>query len=444
MNHADECRDRREAIAALVMGELDGRSSAELERHIARCETCRGVRDALAEEETSVRSGFEALARAAKPASRAFPDVGRSQRQPRAPAAAPTRLLRGVKEMIFAHKRMSAAAVVAAAAMVLAFLALASYGTRAYALDQTTQANRRVQYFHVKITPAAGGLGEAWAQLDADGNVVKMRMDFPEPPNGPKVSVLSCDKAEVWFKDKNFFVTFRDKSAMERFGKMRATFDPKLAFEQLQADKAAGKVEVETQEPSKAGEPIALTVTTKDSPNRKDVYLVDPATKLVEQIVKYRREEGKWEAKARHQYLDYNKPVDPNVFQPDLPKDVVRIDQTTGTLGLPKGEMKDEEIATKVAREFFEALIAKDYKKAGQIAEGMPEEAMKKGAGSIVYLRIVEIGKPTPHPDPETRFLQVPVKVEIEKDGKKEVHPFTLNIRSAYNQPDRWVVGGGF
>ena len=53
------------------------------------------------------------------------------------------------------------------------------------------------------------------------------------------------------------------------------------------------------------------------------------------------------------------------------------------------------------------------------------------------------VGDPTPHPDPRTRFLQVPCEVELRVGGETHVRTFTPNIRAVYNQPDRWVIGGG-
>ncbi len=121
----------------------------------------------------------------------------------------------------------------------------------------------------------------------------------------------------------------------------------------------------------------------------------------------------------------------------------MRIDMTTQVVGLSKGDLTDEEIAVKVAREFFEALIAKDYGRAGAIYSGMPASRMKEGFGRIEFLRIISVGDPTPHPRAETRFLQVPCEVELRVEGQTQVKKFMPNIRAVYNQPDRWAIGGG-
>jgi hypothetical protein len=127
------------------------------------------------------------------------------------------------------------------------------------------------------------------------------------------------------------------------------------------------------------------------------------------------------------EYLDYNKEIDPKIFNLDLPKDVITVDQIKLKPGLVKGDLTDDQIAAKVAREFFEALIAKDYGKAGLMYGGIPAEKMKERFGSIQFSRIVEIGKPTAglHPDPTA--LAVSVKVEC--GPRKWVQEFSPQVR---------------
>jgi hypothetical protein len=127
------------------------------------------------------------------------------------------------------------------------------------------------------------------------------------------------------------------------------------------------------------------------------------------------------------EHLGQNKPIDPKVFDLDLPEDVVRSDWIKRPPGLVNGGLTKEQMATKVAREFFEALIAKDYDKAGLIYSGIPAERMKAVFGRLNVLRIVEIGTPTlgQHPDPTT--FAVPVKVEC--GARKWVQEFSPQVR---------------
>ena len=443
MNNAKPCNDRFEQLVALVMGELTPPEIRQLQDHLSQCDDCRATYDALVEEEKEVRSGFEALARTLGPIEQGV--LGRQERRAGIRVNVfNNEFTRKVGKMIGTHKRLSAAAAAVAALAVGVMLCLTLFSSPrvAYALEQTVEAIKNVTSYHVKITPAAE-LGEAWVELKPDGSPLRARMDLLSPSDGPKVVILSGDKAEVWFKKKNSFVTVRDKNALDHLMKMRAVFDPKLAFEELQAAKKSGKMEVTTKEPAKKGEPITLTATSKDSPNRRDVYEVDPKSKLVQRVTVYQRDGDEWKQVEQREYLDYNKEIDPSIFKPELPKDVLRIDQLHQKIGLAQGDLTKDEIAKKVAREFFQALIAKDYKKAGLIYGGIPEEEMKKMFGRVEFLRIVEIGKPAAGAHPDPTALQVPVKVEWKTGGSEGVREFKPYVRPVHSQRDRWGICGG-
>jgi hypothetical protein len=62
MNNQNDCQRRREAITALVLGELGPQAANELKKHIDSCQTCRSLYQALTDEEESIRSAFEAIA----------------------------------------------------------------------------------------------------------------------------------------------------------------------------------------------------------------------------------------------------------------------------------------------------------------------------------------------------------------------------------------------
>jgi hypothetical protein len=348
--------------------------------------------------------------------------------------------------MVQTHKRLSVASAAAAAALAAGLalsIALVSPSGRAYALEETAQANNHVTSYHVKITPAAG-LGEAWVQLNPDGTPLQARLDFHDLFDGSKVVILSKGKAEVWFKDKKGLTFLPEADALKRITEMRDLADPKLAFERLQAEKAAGKVEVTTKQPAKDSEPIVLTVTSRIKPDRRQVYEINPRAKLVERITFYRRSGEKWEQLTLRQYLDYNQPIDPKVFHLEVPKDVIVVDQINRTPGLVMGDLSEDEIDKKVVREFFEALIAEDYDKAGLIYEAYPGSRMKELFGNTKFLRIVEIGKPAPDWLYRlTKNLRVPAKVEIEIKGQRQIREYSPLVRPPYAQPDRRVINGG-
>lgn len=412
MKPAEQCKDRFDDIVAFVMGELDADDARELQDHLVVCEACRTSRDALTKEENEIRSGFEALARNLGPIERLV--LSQADRQSSVHiGVSNNHFMERVKTMIRTHKRLitTAAMLAALAAGLVICVSLVSSPHPAYALEQTAAANNQIKTCHVRCSPTEGRIGEAWIELRPDGTPLRARMDFPKTEDGAKVVILTDDKAEVWFKDKHGHVFVTEKGALARVKEMQKQFDPKLAFEQLQAMKASGKVEVAAQEPAKKGDPITLTVTSKDNPNQRAVYAVDQSTKLVQRITTYHQHNGKWKQAGFIEYLDYNRKIDPKVFHLDLPKDVVTIDQTNQTLGLERGKLTKDEIAARVAREFFDDLIAGDYRKAGLLYEGIPAERMKETFGRLEFQRVIKVGKPLAGKHPDPTALQVPISL---------------------------------
>lgn len=338
-------------------------------------------------------------------------------------------------------------AKLAAAVLILATLATITFNRQlvpvAYALEQTIQANLGLRSIHIRSEPPGEGCSEAWAQFGDDGRLLRLRMNFPNTPDGEKDVVWQQGKAEVWFKTKGHVLVAHEKEIADKISRELAAFDPKLAIERLHEAEADGKVKIQTQESSAEGDPITLVATSNDSPDKREIYRINPQTKLVEQMERYERDGNEWKLVLRHEFLDYNQEIPPETFVLDTPDDVYRIDWTTQQVGLSKGELTDKEIAVKVAREFFEALIAKDYGRAGQILSGMPASKMEEMFGRIEFLRIDSIGDATPHPDARMQALHVPCEVEIRVEGETRVQRFAPIMRAIENQPDRWIIVGG-
>jgi outer membrane lipoprotein-sorting protein len=279
--------------------------------------------------------------------------------------------------MILAHKRLSiaaAAAMVLAASVVLCLLPFSLSGA-AYALEQTIEANSHVTSYHVKISPpeSAMGVGEAWVQLGPGSLPRNARMDLFGGKHGDRVAIMSGGRGQFWWKAKNIRLLCSDpwvvEKAIEQCTKLRALFDPKMAFEQLLADEEAGKVQVTTQKPAKDGDPITLTVTSKGDPRRRFVYEVNPRTRLVERALEYRSDGKQWKQAVELDYLDYNKPIDPKVFQPLMPKDVMTVDPEKIFSGKPgESKLSDRERAVvNLASQFFDTLVGGEYRALGRL-----------------------------------------------------------------------------
>jgi hypothetical protein len=323
----------------------------------------------------------------------------------------------------------------------------------AYALEQTIQANHTVRYIHIKDFDAKHSAEpkEFWIEFYEDGQVKNVRMQFPlwaSPDDGPKVVVWQENKAKVWFKQKGTLLTVNDQTVAELMLMVVVKCDPRLAMERLYEQEQQGKVTVEIDEPSDKAQPIVVTATypgTDSSPGRRQVLFVDRATKLVNTVESYLLKDGAYQYIGKQEYCDYNQPIEAEIFTlNEVPADVMRIDQTSQEVGLAQGKLTDEEIALKVVRQFFEALITEDYAKAGRLLEGIPAEKIKEIFGGRKFLRIIAVGPVAPHPIPETKGVIVPCIVEIEENGQiSEWKLDRLGVRQVYNQPGRWTIFGG-
>jgi len=374
--------------------------------------------------------------------------LGESEKQPS--AASQPNLWRIIMKSKMT-KLAAAAAIIVIAAVSIAFLG--ELTTSAYALDQTIKANHTVRYLHVKYTDAShDDPKEFWIECDELGQIRNARWHMPEwdsPEDGAKIGVWKEDRIEIWLKKKNFLFIARDRTAAAKMLELVQERDPRLAVERLNEQKEQGRVKIEIDQPSDKAEPIVVTATylpESTSANKREVLFVDQATKLVTAIEFYQLRDGEYEYVGVQEYYDYNQPIDAEMFVLDneVPAGVTRIDQIVQEVGLAQGTLTDDEIAMEVVRQFFKALIARDYAKAGRLLEGMPADKMEQGFGHIKFLRIVSIGDAGPHPIPETRGLVVPCTVEIEKDGEiSEWKLDSLGVREVFNQPGRWTIFGG-
>ena len=357
-----------------------------------------------------------------------------------------------VRRLIMNRFTKLAAAAVIIIAVVLSVTLFDKTIPRAYALEQTIQASHSVRYLHIQsfVSPDQEP-GKTWVEFDEMGQVKNVRIDLPEwagGGDGPKLIVWKENKAQLWMKKKKSLVTIKDKTVAAQMVKMVEQLDPKLAVERLQTKEEQGKIKLEIEEPKDKAEPIIVTATSiekDDSPFQRMVLFIDQATKLVISVELYVLQGEQYQKAITLEYYDYNQPIDPKMFtMDDIPDDVMRVDQTTQEIGLVQENLTGEEIAVKVVREFYEALIAKDYAKAGRLFEGIPAEKIKEMFGDMNIVGIVSISEPIPHPYPGVGGFQVHCEIEIEKDGVKSIlKPYGPGVRPVHGQPHRWGIHGG-
>lgn len=317
--------------------------------------------------------------------------------------------------------------------------------TMAYAIEQTIKANLGIRSIHIKCEPSSvDHVSDIWAEF-AEDKVARLRMSFPQAEGATKEVVWQQNEAEIWLKKKNIDLVTSAPDILAQLKMSVDGMDPRLLMESLKHKQAAGTIGLRTEEPTQEGSPITLSVTGKEHPDIEDVYQVDPQTKLILQSDRYRIADNRKEWIGRLVYQDYNKPIDPSMFKLNAPPDVVHINQTARDFGMSQGSLSDHEIAVRVAREFFEALIAEDYSKAGNLMQNLPGDmigAWLKRKG-LRFTRIVSIGQVQPYPKLGAKGFQVPCRVEVETNGKKEVQDFSVGVRPIDGAPNRWSAVDG-
>ena len=346
-----------------------------------------------------------------------------------------------------------AAAAVIVIAVVFSITVFDKSIPSAYAIEQTIEACHSVQYLHIRsfVVSISNEPIESWIEFDEAGQLKNMRINKPAwmtPTDGETVIVWKDNKATSWIKKKNILLTIKEKELAAQILSMVEQLDPKHAAENVLLAQNAGIVKVEIDESANKADPIVITVTElveNNMPFPRVILSVDQATKLLNAVETYQLKDGEYVHFSTIEFYDYNIPIDSAMFTLDnIPSDAMQLDQTTQEIGLIQGDLTNKEIAVKVVREFYEALIVKDYAKAGQISGGAPAAKMQERWQNINVLRIISISEPIPHPYPRVGGFQVHCEVEIEKDGVKSImKPYGPGVRPVHGQPHRWNIHGG-
>jgi hypothetical protein len=452
------CAECRDLMVAELEGALDAGRAGMVREHLAGCDACRADADALkAVRERLVRLGESVSSTVAL--ERPVMDKILSHEGHKVQEGRPMFLS---LRRVFSHPlRLTAASIaLLAIAGVVIFPLLGGHSR--YALAQTVEAQRAVRTVHVTVEqgvtlvfgkdgtpeyPLESDATEMWAELDGAGKLVSFRIDRPFTLDGPKIVLWRNGKASVWFPSKNVFDT---ASIPESARVVPQQFkDPNAMVTDLQKRAAEGKVKIIEAAPTEPYKqyanalewaPKVLVVNPPEPQGEVEVYVIDPKTKLLQQMERYRKNGSELVLLARYCFNNYNLPIAADVFAPQLPPDVVRIDQTAmKEVGLAQGQMTDAEVAKAVTRQFWEAIIAGDYDKASVLMLGYPAARLKPLLGPVV--EIISIGEAKA--DPQFKWyngLFVPYEVKL-KDGT--IRQGRAAIRPVEDQPHRWFVDGG-
>ena len=338
-----------------------------------------------------------------------------------------------------------AAAAVVLAAVVLSITIFDNTAQEAYAIEQSIKACHTVETLHMRQyrsseAVANGQYDEAYVKYDPSGKFESARMEFAQPPDGPKTIVWSNNVAKAWLHSKKSVLVIREPKMARKWEEMAVKLDPKRTLQNLYEMQQKGEQDVKITEPEEEGDLITIEVVHDKG---RDVFYVDPESKLLVRFEKQVLNGQDYVVTDAMEISGYNEPIDENVFTlGDLPKDVFVVDQVNQEIGLAQGNLSDDEIVVEVATQFFQALIDEDYAKAGLLMEGLPPERIKTIFHVVKFVRIVSIGKVVPHSIPGTRGLSVSCEIEMEhaETGERMTETMNPRIRKVQGSPDRWTI----
>ena len=349
--------------------------------------------------------------------------------------------------------KLAAAAVITIAVVLSITFLDKSVIPVAYAIEQTVEANRSLRYLHFKMfKPSHDSVAkESWIEFDEGGQVKNVRVNFAEWWNG-QIIVWKDGKTQVWNRKKNTLDFFEDEIYTAKMLMFAQRYNPRGAIEYLYELQTQGKVEVEIDESSNESEQIVVTATYLPNtyllegamPAMREVVFIDKDSKLVKAIEVYELKKEIFEYMGLYEYDEYEKPSDADFFHLDkeAPENVKRIDLMNQDIGLEQEELTENQVVVKVVREFLEALIAKDYAKAGKL-HGIksPDDAKKKFA-NLNVVRIVSIGQPVLHGRPAS--IRVPYTIEVQRnEGANKQKSGGFLVHRVYGQPNCWQIIGG-
>jgi len=380
-------------------------------------------------------------------------DVAKAMNNKKTPSAHPPNAWR-----IIMKSRITklAAAAVIIVAILLSITLLDKSVTQAYAIDQTIQACKNMRFIYFEYyTPSHRKMKEAWLEYDDRGQIKNVRVNWHWGGGKEAVQIWKQGKTQNWTKHSKKLLLFDDKIFTGKVVGFAQRYDPARAIETIQEMEKEGKVKIKIDEPSNKTCPIILTAIWEPNtfiyerywPQMKEVFSIDQSTKLVKAIETYELEDGQYLDQGAWEYPDYNKAFDSKIFslEDELPADVEIIDMMALDIGLEQGDMTNEQIAIKLVREFFKALIAKDYKAAIKLfyhESATEEDDIRKVLENSHVLRIISIDKTFPPPPHPTRgLLGVSCILEIEKDGQVvRWEPNDVFVGRVIGHPNRWTV----
>ncbi len=343
----------------------------------------------------------------------------------------------------------------AAAVIILTaglFLYTNSLVPAAYALQDTINAYNSISSLHMKENIIEmGWTKDTWLECDMNGNINRIRFNTPYcgEPVGSLAFIGNGSHGEAWLGRHNLHLVGYDNPD-RIFGFDFSQVEPKGLIERLYKQQELGEIILDVNEPREKNNPIIVTVSYPEgslSENWVKILYIDQATKLVKKIEKFELRNGDYQHVTTTKFSDYNQAIDPAMFsfEEEIPDNAFVLDVTDVEAGLLQSDMTDEEVVKEITRQFFEATIAGDFSRAGELYLGAPGDLIEQALMGITPLEIISIGPAKPETDPDSKEYVCSCKILFKTNGQYHELNFSM-VRvsqiSSGNEPPRWIIIG--
>jgi hypothetical protein len=340
-----------------------------------------------------------------------------------------------------------AAAVVVAATVIGVIGILQNGGQTTYAFEQTVAAMQGKRFFHIQTfyDSPTWLKDEYWAEFDENGQVIRLRQKEWLGQKYPEVEVIWENQIKYQYElddkrgEPGILLISNKKHHVDE--EDLEEFDPETMIEKINRKVEDGQATVKVDDSRSRDGNYVLEVMTTDDPYRR-VMLVDPETKFVLRWELYdeQDDEGNWIYNRGIEVLEYNKPLDPNIFQANFPANTIVVDQLSGDVGMAQGDLSNKDVAYEIVRRALDAWAAEDYETAGKLFGGTPKEFFMARAPDKPVEDIV-VGQPEWCPlEPNRPRYRIICSYIAEREDRLTTINISYCVTTVAGQPGRWFV----
>jgi len=289
-------------------------------------------------------------------------------------------------------KLAAAAAIIIAAALLLTFFEKSV--TPAYAIEETIEALSRITSVHVVGRGWDNELVDAWMKIDPEtgrANHTYLKTPFIYDGRTFEFSIVSTPKVSYQYNETENVVKIFERQLIQ------TGFEFDRIFESI-AEKLDENQRMEVyrgKDPQSGNEVIVLLLQSEDKLSK---ILIDPDTKLPISIETFGPQKTDLKRTER---ITYNEPIPEGVFDFQIPENakVINVSDIEDMLdrpdaGIPADNLTKKEASLLVAKEYWLALINKDWSRVEQLRPIHSAEQWSEMKSNNPPVELVEVGQP--------------------------------------------------